>query len=65
MARDVGYLSPHYTVPCNETNDGVEDGERICKVQILGIWLDTASFRYVDISTHAELRDNIACTSSR
>lgn len=45
MARDVGFLSPDFTIPCNERTDGIENGDPVCRVRLLGLWLDTASFR--------------------
>lgn len=53
FARDIGYLSPDYTVPCSALaperakNGPVEGdaGEVICRAHILGIRVDSASFR--------------------
>ena len=47
MARDVGFLAPEYTTPCNQLNDDESGIDHICKARILGFSLDTASFRSV------------------
>ncbi|KAK4685503.1 MFS transporter, UMF1 family, partial [Tremellales sp. Uapishka_1] len=39
MAKEVGYISPEYTIPCAGT-----ENEGVCKARILGVWVDTASF---------------------
>lgn len=67
MARDIGYLAPDLTIGCRDVTD--EDvGDRVCKAQILGGWVDTASFRYVRNSDftfpRADRLTRIACTSS-
>jgi UMF1 family MFS transporter len=45
MARDVGFGGPGWTVPCNDLEE--DGGERVCRARILGVWVDTASFRWV------------------
>lgn len=46
MARDIGLIAPDLTIPCSAMSSDDVDGESIvCKARILGIWLDTASFR--------------------
>jgi len=44
MARDIGYFSPDHLVRCEDVHDGELDGGR-CEARILGLWVDTASFR--------------------
>jgi UMF1 family MFS transporter len=47
MARDVGFGGPDWTVPCNDLEE--DGGERVCRARILGVWVDTASFRWVQV----------------
>jgi hypothetical protein len=44
MARDIGYFSPDHSVRCEDVGDEMMDGGR-CEARILGVWVDTASFR--------------------
>jgi len=44
MARDIGYVSPDHASRCEEINgEDMDDGR--CEARVLGIWVDTASFR--------------------
>lgn len=47
MAREVEYLAPDLVVPCDQARDISDGGEMVCKAHILGVWVDTASFRFV------------------
>jgi UMF1 family MFS transporter len=61
MARDVGFGGPDWTVPCDELEEG--GGERVCRARILGVWVDTASFRWVSDALIAERLETGADTS--
>ena len=45
MAREIGYASPDLTVSCRDVPENVEGEGVVCKARILGVWVDTASFR--------------------
>jgi len=53
MARDIGYLSPDHSVLCEDVGDKEMDGGR-CEARILGVWVDTASFRWAARSLPGE-----------
>lgn len=52
FARDNGYLLPDKTVPCvaeQKVVSPIGAPEARCVVKLGGVWVDTASFRYVKI----------------
>jgi len=44
MAREVGYIALDLKSPCSTLEESTGE-DVICKAKILGIWVDTASFR--------------------
>jgi hypothetical protein len=45
FAREVGFVSPGLTQACSTINSDPDGPDFVCKVKVLGAWVDTASFR--------------------
>lgn len=44
MARESGYLAPDLEIQCSDLPQDDIAG-RVCKLWVLGVWVDSASFR--------------------
>ncbi|WVQ81138.1 hypothetical protein IAT38_003260 [Cryptococcus sp. DSM 104549] len=44
MAREIGFYAPDLVEPCIVNGIPADGIERVCKAQIMGSWIDTASF---------------------
>mgnify|MGYP001478817678 FL=1 len=62
FARDNGFLLPDKTTPCTHVTEKAIVGtpEQRCVVKLAGLWIDTASFRWVDFLP-AEARYYSSC----
>ncbi|KZV98880.1 MFS general substrate transporter [Exidia glandulosa HHB12029] len=55
FARDNGYLSPDYTIPCVDQTTKADEGTR-CAVRLGWAWIDTASFSLYVFSASVALQ---------